>query len=255
MIRRELEQSVQNARPGSNQDIWASKLLNELTFAETHGKFEDRPVENVVQQTAKSEAAPKLDLRQITYDLLTKIRQPSDEEKEALGNVRYVFLPIEAKTLAQVVSEDPNYFWNGELDYINGLQKPDLREYVPTVMEVAFNPAQLFVPDSFGKSQINQLGMTEQYSQNTLETEFPDARVVILPASALAQADRAYFQKTGKVLFTNRFARALDQTSGVDAAGVGRRAPDYRLSVRDWLAGGGYDDVGAPLAVVFLENR
>lgn len=200
-------------------------------------------------------AAPKIDLRQRTYDLLTKVRQPSDDEKEALGNVGYIFLPIEAKTLLEVVTEDPDYFWSGELNYINGLSKPDLREYVPPVMKVGFNPNQLFVPDTFGKSQVKQLEMTDQYSQNTVETEFPDARVLMLPATITAQADRAYFKRTGKVLFANRFARALDQTSGVDAAFVGRIGPDFRLRVSDWDAVLGPGYVGAPLAVVFFENR
>lgn len=245
---------------GELKRLGETEILEQVALA--HKQFSRKGHGNDISlpgadlQSPKSETTPKIDLRQRTYDLLTKVRQPSEEEKDILGKVGYVFLPIEAKTLAQIVSEDPNYFWEGELDYIiNGLSKPDLREYTPPVMEVGFNPSQLFVPDSFGKSQSKQLEMTDQYSQNTVETEFSDARVLMLPATITAQADRAYFKKTGKVLFINRFARALDQTSGVDAALVGRFDPGGRLGVGGWHAGGGYGDVGAPLAVVFLENR
>ena len=52
-------------------------------------------------------AAPKVDLRQQTYDLLHLVRQPTEQEKEVLGRRGIVFLPLETKSYAQVVEEDP----------------------------------------------------------------------------------------------------------------------------------------------------
>ena len=58
--------------------------------------------------------------------------------------------------------------------------------------------------------------MIEEQSQE-LQKEFPDARLVMLPSTIYAQADKAYKEKTGEVFFKNIFARALDQTSGVSS--------------------------------------
>lgn len=209
----------------------------------------------IKKQTLKTPEA-QLGLRQRTYELLSTVREPSAEERESLARKGFIFLSIEAKTLAQVVSEHPGHFWKDELQYVNGLPHPDLRTYTPKAMEVAFNPNQLYVPDSFNKTQAVQLNMTEEYSQTNLEKELPGAKALMLPATVGAQADIAYFKKTGKVLFRDRFARALDQTAGSNAANVGRGHPDFRLIVDGWGAdsGLGRGGVGAPLAVVFIRK-
>ena len=198
------------------------------------------------------EAQP--DLRQRTYEFLSKVREPSAQERKSLTDRGFVFLPIEAKTLAQVVTERPDHFWSDELKYIKGLSHPDLRTYVPKAMEVAFNPEQLYIPDSFSKTQVKQLEMTEEYSQSNLEKDLPDAKVLMLPATVEAQADIEYFKVTNDPLFRDRFVRALDQTSDSNVAGVGRHLPDCRLHVGAWRAGLGYGNIGAPLAVVFIRK-
>ncbi|KKR80825.1 MAG: hypothetical protein UU73_C0002G0190 [Candidatus Daviesbacteria bacterium GW2011_GWA1_41_61] len=203
----------------------------------------------------KPEAASKIDLRQQTYDLLTLVRKPSEQEREVLKRRGIVFLPLETKSYAQVVSEDPDYFWSGEgeLDYAN--IRPELRDYaLPVAVEVGFNPTQLALPDSFRKSRPVQLQMIEGYSQQ-LQAEFPDARVVMLPSTGYAQGDRAYKVATGEVLFRNYFARALDNLSEVDAAYAGRLDPSRRFFVHTWFADDGLDFVGAVPAVVFVGNK
>ena len=200
-----------------------------------------------------SEVLP--DLRQRTYELLSKVRKPSDEERKSLTDKGFIFLPIEAKTLIKVVSEHPDHFWSDQLQFIANLSHPDLRTYVPKAMEVAFNPSRLYIPDSFDKAQQAQLEMTENYSQANLEKELPDAKVLMLPATVSAQADIAYFQMTkGQPLFRDRFIRALDKTAGSLIASVGRVRPGVRLAVDGWGAGVGYGNVGVPLAVVFLQK-
>ncbi len=195
--------------------------------------------------------APPVDLRQQTYDLLRLVREPSAEEREALAKKRIVFLPIETKSYVQVVTEDPAYFWDGELEYAS---RPALRDYVlPVATEVGLKPTELALPGSFDRSQANQLKMIEGYSQ-VLQAEFPAARAIMLPVTGYTQADKAYKERTGELLFRNYFARALDMLSGVNAAYAGRYGSSWRFFVNDWDAGRGLAHVGAVPAVVFLRK-
>lgn len=210
--------------------------------------------------TSSVEKPPQLDLRERTYQLLSKVRAPSVEERKSLVHKGFFFLPIEAKTLAQVVGEHPKHFWLDELEYINNFPYDDLRTYVPRVMEVAVNPKQLFLEDSFqnsfGKTQAEQLAMIEEYSITKVEKNFPDAKALMLPATVEAQADIAYFQMTkGEVLFRNGFVRALDRMmDSNDFARIGRSSPDSLLGVHGYSVDYGGLLVGAPLAVVFLQK-
>lgn len=196
--------------------------------------------------------ALRIDLRQQTYDLLTLIREPSTKEREALEKKGFVFLPVEAKSYAQVVAEDPDYFWPNELQYAN--QRAGLRDFTPPVMEIALNPTQLALPGSFNKSRERQLAMIEKYSKGQIELEFQDARAIMLPVTAYAQADRVYKQRTDEVLFRTYFARGLDNISEVNAAFAGRLDPDDQFHVYDWYAAHGHDYVGPVPAVVFLKK-
>lgn len=200
----------------------------------------------------KPEAVPEVDLRQQTYDLLPLVREPSEQEKEALEKRGFVFHPIQAKSYAQVVAEDPDYFWPNELRYANA--RVELRDFTPPVMEVALNPTQVALPDSFDKSRPVQLAMIDKFSQDEIENEFPEAKAIMLPVTAYAQADRAYKQRTNEVLFRKYFARGLDNISEVRAATAGRNDPDLQFSVAGWDAGLGRDVVGAVPAVVFLRK-
>lgn len=205
--------------------------------------------------STKEAQAPKTDLRLQTLEFLAAntFREPTPQEKKILAPRGYdIFLSTEPKTLYTVVDKNTNHFWNGESDYVNA--RPNLRDYVPPALTVALRSKELFLRDSFGKSQGVQLQMHEVESQ-TLQKQLPDVRNIMLPASTDAQLDLAYVKKTGLVLFTNSFARALDQISGVRAALVGRNLPAEALDVRGWLADHGLGHVGALSAVVFLENR
>lgn len=193
-------------------------------------------------------------LRQRTYELLAMVREPSAKERKLLTDRGFHFLPIEAKTLLQVIGEHPDHFCKDDLKSIDKLPYPDLRRYIPKSMEVAFNPNQLYIPDSFGKSQAIQLVKTEEYSQTNLQKELPGAKALIMPATVDAQADIAYFKKTGGVLFRNCFAGTLDQMSDSDATCVGRALPVSPLVINRWDANRGEGNVGAPLAIVFLQK-
>lgn len=210
-------------------------------------------VQPSTHKVAKPEAAPKIDLRQQTYEHLYLVREPSEQEKEALERRGIVFIPLETKSYAQVVAEDPDYFLQDELKYANA--RPQLKDYVlPVAVSVGLKPTELALPGSFSKSRDVQLQMIDAYSRQ-LQTEFPDARAIMLPSTGYAQADRAYKLQTGEVLFKNYFARALDDLSGVSAACAGRYDPAGRFGVDVWDARGGDVGVGGVPAVVFVGNK
>lgn len=203
----------------------------------------------------KRETAPKVDLRKQTYDLLTRVIEPSDEEQEALRVKRgLVFLPMTSQSYAQVVAEDPNHFWDKELEYANAI--PELRDYTPPIaVEVGLNVAELALPDSFDKPRIVALQMIEEYSQK-LEADFPGFKAIMLPVTGYARADRAYAERNAdQVLFKKYFAWGLDNISGVLAASAGRLGPDLRFGVDDWDAAHGDSRVGAVPAIVKIGNQ
>lgn len=206
-------------------------------------------------QTAEAEVASKIDLRKQPYELLTRVVEPSDKEKEALKVKRgLVFLPMTSQSYAQVVAEDPNHFWDKELEYANA--RAELRDYTPPIaVEVGLNVVELALPGSLNKPRAVALQMIEDYSQE-LEAEFPGFKAIMLPVTGYARADRAYAERNpGQVLFKNYFAWGLDNTSGVDAADAGRFAPDDRFRVAGWDAGHGHPCVGAVPAVVKIGNQ
>ncbi len=223
-------------------------------FQKRHPEMKDIALPGQVVSSKEAQAT-KVDLRQETLDLLSgnTFREPTDQEKEILGTKGYdVFLPTEAKSLYTVVAENKGHFWTDELDYVNA--RPELRDFVPPALIVVLRSQDLFLSNSFSKSQAVQLQMHEVESQ-ALQKELPDVRNIMLPASVGAQLDLAYFKETGRVLFTNRFARALDETSDVHVALVGRNHPDDQLSVSGWNRDRGDDDVGALSAAVMINRQ
>lgn len=164
------------------------------------------------------------------------------------------FLSLTSKSYAQVVTDDPTYFCDRELKYASA--QPDLYHALPVAVVVGLRgPSELALPGSFSKSRETQLEMIEKYSQE-LQAQFPDCRAIMLPLTGYAQADIAsYKAATGEVLFSNCFARALDNLSGVNAAFAGRNDPSDRFSVHEWGADFGGDRVRAVPAVVFIGNK
>lgn len=204
---------------------------------------------------AKSEVVPKVDLRLKTLEFLAAhtFRKPTARERKVLAPRGYdIFLCTEAETLAAVVAKHPKYFWDDELDYVNA--RPNLRDYVPPALIVALRSKELFLGNSFSKSQDVQLQMHEAESKN-LQTQLPNAMNIMLPVSVDVQLDLEYFKRTTQILCINRFVRALDKTSDVYVADVGRYHPGHQLGVGGWLRDRGYGLVGALSAVVFFENR
>lgn len=234
----------------------AAKMLVAVSEAwrEAYGPLPEVAVKPGKPQTeARTEKTTTVDLRLQTYEILSMVREPSAEEKEALKGRGIVFLPADTRTYAQVVAGDPAHFWKDELTYANG--KPALRDYALLVAtQVGLNPTELAIPGSFDQPTNAQLEIIKARSQ-ALQQEFPDARLIMLPVTAYAQADQAYKQVTGEVLFKNYFARGLDMLSGVDSALAGRGGPSEQFCVDEWDAACGSGLVGAVPAVVFVKNQ
>lgn len=198
------------------------------------------------QAEPRTEQSPIVDLRLKTYEILSMVREPSAEEIEALKGRGIVFLPADTRTYAQVAAGDPAHFWNDELKYPN--------YKLPVATQVGLNPTELAIPGSFNLPINLQLEMIETRSQ-ALQQEFPNARLIMLPVTAYAQADHAHKEATGEVLFTNFFARGLDMLSEVHSAIAGRRDPSRQFDVIGWHADLGDAYVGTVPAVVFVKNQ
>ena len=200
-------------------------------------------------------------LRRQAYEILSQVRQPSDDERRALEKKGIQFFHIaSSKSYAQLVAEDPASFHTNELEHANA--NPELRYYVlPVAVEVGVikptpdSPpwSTTYLPNSFEKSRKTILEMIEAYSQR-LQEEFPDVRAIALPSIGYALLDKAYNEETGNPLFNGKYARALDNPSAVVGRGgyVGRKMsvePHY-TAVRALN-----DCVWAFPAIVFVGNK
>lgn len=188
-----------------------------------------------------------------TFKLLERVKEPSDDEKKALMGIfrGAEFFETEARSIAEVVVENPHHFWSKQPGFL--AERPELANYVPPAMTVALSPHRLFIPDSFYISHAAQLEMTEGRSISRIEPKLPDARIVHLPASALAQIDVQHMRQTGHPLFINSYGRALDKDADSGSIDIGRFGPQYRLVIGEHDSQGD-PFVGAVMAVVFLRE-
>lgn len=194
---------------------------------------------------------PKVDLIKETYGILSIVREPTPEEQEAYGKRGFVLLRTASIELEKVFPENPNIYSKFKRTPLVS----ELRLYVPPKMTIAIEPNHLFIDGSFDKGKTDQLKITEEASRIHGE-KFPSSKKIMLPASVLAQADKAYQKITGKVLFTNRFARCLDHAGwSLYSANVGRYTPDDELRISDSDETWGNSSIGVLSAVVFVKDR
>lgn len=201
----------------------------------------------VILPKPAEEKAIQPDLCAATYELLSRLREPSVEERDALKG--YLFFRVSAESLAQVMEAKGDY-----LGYVDPSEK--LRSYVPPGdFVMAVNPNMLRLPGSNNSSQAEQLIMTEEYSKGSVEPLVPHAKAIMLPTTALVQMDVACQEEhNGEKFFPDFLVRALDETVGPDAASVGRDHPGHRLRVNGWDARHGGPGVWACPAVVFVRQ-
>jgi hypothetical protein len=193
--------------------------------------------------------AQKLDQ---TYEILNAAKDPSEDERLILTR-RGLFLellPIEPVSLNTFVASEPD-------DFICNLSDnfPSLGEYVPPKISIAVSPSSIIMPESRGKSLAEQIEMIDEYSKEMIEPTMPTARAVMLPATVLAQADRAYARLFPKEepLFNRIFANTLD-TEGTGrmraVAVIGRELPEYPLQFKRWDSeSGGFSAAWGVVAV------
>lgn len=256
----EFERHIQAAKAAQDVDAVAALEAQRTQFSLlVKAKIiKELPRESQTESSApvaKEAQTPRPDLRQQTYELLSRVVEPTDKEKRELREKRgLVFLPMTRQSYAQLVAGDKKHFWDRELEYANA--RPALRDFVPPVaVEVGLIEAQLALPGSFRKPRLSALQMIEDYSQELL-AEFPGFRAIMLPVTGYASADQEYSKRNpGQVLFKNFFAWGLDDLPGSVAANGGRDHPDNRFYVNDWYADDGSGGVGAVPAVVKIGVR
>lgn len=242
-LARRVEKEVPEFRTG------ARLLASFVASLEEQGLLPTRLRETSLQKPATESTEKPRDLAQETFDLLGSLRESTDQERQILKEKGFIFLTVDAKSLARVRAENEEYFW-----YTNPSET--LQEYTPPQsFEVAINPGELRLIRSNNSSQSKQLRMIGEYSQREIATVVPGAKAIMLPATGYAQLDIKYQKENdGAKLLPDFWARALDITVVPDVADVGRRHPDVRLLVDGWDRGYGPSDVWAVPAVVFVRE-
>ena len=192
-------------------------------------------------------------LRRAAYEALNKVRSPLPNEQRSLEGIGWVFLPVHAKSLVQVARETPDYF-----EFITGAEGP--RNYVPPEMTAAIHPEHLALRNSYGRRPDDQLFMIEKLSQY-VQRELPDARALMLPASAIAQLVIAFQEKTGRNPIGGFYVRGLDQ-AGMMSGPIRRftivgheESKSKKLIVDTTPDIGGFPDIAALPAVIFVRSK
>ena len=114
---RSAQQLIENGTPDRQFAIQRSIEMLEATGV-VDPKFD-------LSQAIKTEAARRIDIRQRAYYLLSQVREPSDEEEKALEMIGIKFFPIARISYAQVVADNPEHFWDKELEYATA--RPELK--------------------------------------------------------------------------------------------------------------------------------
>jgi len=207
------------------------------------------PVENLPTAQKVEPEAPKRNLRKETFELLGKLREPTQEEAEALRSEGRILFKIEPVSLGEFYNAHREYF-----DYVNSSRT--LLDYVPPqAFTVAINQENVRIPGSNNSSQKSQLEQTEKHSKTDIEPRYPSGRAIMLPATAIAQADINYqIENGGKKLIPDYLLRALDTTVVPRVANVGRYRPDDGLDVDGWGRVDGSLYLWVPSAVVFVRE-
>lgn len=168
------------------------------------------------------------DLRQDTYDILSRVRRPTDKERTRLAELypdqNPAFWTVEPTSARRLVIANPYYF--GAVAYWDEV----LWNYVPPEMEVAL--LNCLERDTWGQEPEDQFRRVAAFSID-VQGQLPTARAVILPSSALVQRD-IQLTRTGKR--EHHFIRALEGLSPRRAFGaiaVGRWDEDNALAVMD----------------------
>ena len=155
------------------------------------------------------------------------VRQPTSSEQEFLESRQFIFLPVEAKTLNEIVSESSEYFNRGTPNYVKS--QPNLMMSKSPATTIALNPTRLFLPGSIPRtsdypiSKERRLTMIEEYSESSIQTELPNAKAIMPLATMLAQADIGFDRRMGRPLLRKEcLGQVLDITTNAEDISVGR---------------------------------
>lgn len=123
------------------------------------------------------EAGREAVLLRETHDILrNKTRNPTTKEKEGLEGRGFFFVDIDARSLGQLMKENPKKFGHVSSYF-------DVRDYVPPKMTVAFKQ-EWIVDEDKGESNLVAI----ERGSKSLRVDFPQAKALMLSASTYAQA-------------------------------------------------------------------
>lgn len=214
---------------------------------------------------------PDLHLKALEFFENYTFRPPTEREKDDLRRIGYdIFIRTEARGFPKILVANREYFRSNQLGFLN--TRPDLAKSIPSSMVVGLKSEELFLRNSFNKSQVQLLEMHIKESKVVQEL-VPDGINIMLPVAVIVQLDQEYSEITGKLLLANEYARALDvtaitravyinpkdgtfikETECVYAADVGRNRPEFKLDVGEWPRGGSRTNLGSLSAVVFINE-
>ena len=221
---------------------FVESLRRQGLLPEWFSKPETSTIASPAPTTPVAVEAPAVKISE-TFEIPTVSKELYLKTREALKKEGYTFVvAIESLSIGHLAS-DPVI--SQRFSYVNSSE--DMRSIVPQQIEVSINPKKLRIKNSNSKStdiQIKMIKDEEAALKGKLREGVRDIISMSMPnASVLSQLDSEYQKETGKVLFTDWFGRADDQTVSGFVAVVGRFDPTSRLLVLDW--------VRASLGIVF----
>ena len=159
-----------------------------------------------------------------------EVKRFSPEARQALENQGYFVYELTGQSIRSL-REAGGRFWS---DWHK--DNPEFEALTSRVSEVAFNPSELFLPDSNRKPLSQQEEMVAGYSKE-LARKISGVEAVIGEAPEYAELYFTHFRATGEHLFGEKYgynyARTKTSTVGSSVAFVGDVRPVYGLSVYD----------------------
>ncbi len=171
------------------------------------------------------------------------------EARKKLTEAGYAIHALTGRSIKTLQDAGKPFWSTWHKDY------PELEAMRSRLSEVAVNPAQLFLPDSNGKTLAEQEEMVKKFSQGLAKKgKIDGVEAVIGEMPDYVELAFTHLEATGDRLFGQKYgynyARTKTPTSESYVADVGRFHADGGLRVSYWLRGRGNGLVfAAPLVV------
>ncbi len=173
------------------------------------------------RRTGKSSGKAKELLSQVEESSeeieFSEIQRFSAEQKEALKKKGYVIYELTGQSIASLRRQGKT-FWSSWHENF-----PDFEALTSRKSEVAINPINLLIPGSNNKTLAEQLKVVKEFGDGL---NIRGVEAILGQVPDYAELTFAYLDKTGQILFGERFddhyyeARTQTQIDGVVFAGI-----------------------------------